>query len=275
MEKFTLFQYPTTPSLSSTIHQTFAEQFQISLEYTLTVAHPGTLAEAVKGFREQEGMGANVTMPLKEEAFGICDQVTPRAIEAKSVNTLLWKNDQCWGDTTDGIGLVRDITQNAGASLRDKTICILGAGGAAAGILGSLLAEEPQRIFLCNRTLSRAQKLCARFDNPKVQVLDFQELSHHATVAPFDWIIKATPTCVIPPHVVKNTWTYDLAYPRIGQGAHTKFVEWSLAQGALGSMDGIGMLVEQAAESFALWHPGKSPQTSPVITYCRSLIAHP
>jgi shikimate dehydrogenase len=156
-------------------------------------------------------------------------------------------------------------------SLQDKVICILGAGGAAAGILAPLLEQAPRELVVCNRTLERAQILCERFNHSACapQALSFSALNAFAENHPIDWIINATPataeSTVLPllPHVVKNARIYELTYSK--NGKTTPFAAWARQHGAIETIDGLGMLVEQAAEGFAIWHPGKHPVTQDII----------
>jgi shikimate dehydrogenase len=271
VKHFTLFRYPSGFSASIQIHQAFAQQFALAIEYTQTVVTPGTLIDAIANFRKTGGVGANVTMPLKEEAFNVCTQRTDRATEAMSVNTLYWDpNNSLWGDNTDGSGFIRDVTVNHHLSFTDKRVCIIGAGGAAAGILGPLILEKPRSITLCNRSLPRAQLLGTRFSNATIipQILDLQQLAMVAKRQPFDWIIKAAPISDIEPDIVKNALVYDLAYAQIGT---TNFVNWCKKNGATIAIDGLGMLVEQAALSFSIWHDGKYPHTQSVIAQLRAM----
>jgi len=265
-KKFTLFRYPMAHSFSDLIHQSFARECQLSVEYTVTEAKPGTLKQQVEIFRKQGGMGANVTIPLKEEAYSICDQLTSRAKHSQSVNTLFWKGDVLWGDNTDGIGLIRDITQNLNYSLKDKVVCILGAGGAAAGIIEPIEAQKSKSILICNRTLSRAQLLVDRFKELEVTPKILSTEDH------VDWIINTTPSDVvleINPNLVKNTLIYELAYSKTKK--HTAFGEWAIVHGAERVFNGIGMLVEQAVEAFMVWHQ-RFPNTQPVISLVRGLL---
>lgn len=269
IKKFTLFRFPIAPSCSPFIHQAFGKQFQISLEYTQTEVKPGTLQQHIEIFKNQGGIGANVTMPLKEEAYALCEKLTPRSQLAKSVNTLFWQDGILWGDNTDGIGFIRDITINHQLSLKNKNICIFGAGGAAAGIIGEIIAQAPKNIFICNRTIHRAVALQERFKelSEKLQVINVEAFNAFSQYS-IDWFINATPSdpsrTLLPldPKFFKNTLIYELSYPK--KGKKTAFAEWAVQQGAKQVFDGIGMLVEQAAESFFVW-TGKFPHTQAVI----------
>lgn len=271
LQKFTLFRFPMANSFSPVIHRTFGQQFGLSIQYTQTEVAPSALKEAIFRFRQDGGIGANVTMPHKEEAFQLCEKVTERAACAQSVNTLFWQDDVLWGDTTDGGGFITDITQNLQLSFRNKTVCILGAGGAASGILGAILQEQPKAVSIYNRNTKRAIALQARFKNAPIDVVQLEELNSVAT-AP-DWIINTTPfsatQLLVPlkPHLMKNTFVYELAYPK--EGELSLFSRWALENGAKGAFDGLGMLVEQAALSFSIWQKGLFPATHSVIKTLR------
>ena len=272
MKKYTLFRYPMASGFSPIIHQAFAKQFNIEIEYTQTEVSPGTLSKAIQTFHAQGGQGANVTMPLKEEAYSLCNQMSARATIAGSVNTLFWKNSELWGDNTDGDGLVRDIIQNKRLQLKDKTLCILGAGGAARGILGPLLLQKPKKIILANRTQERAENVRERFlaSSVPIEVIPFLSLEEIASHTSLDWIFKAVPAIEFAPSVVQNSLVYDLAYSR-GEHPVTAFMQWALDHGATQAFDGLGMLVEQAAMSFSIWNDGKFPDTTSVIELCREI----
>jgi len=267
---FTLFCLPDIFSFSPWIHKNFAQQCHVSLNYTLTQIAPGTLAQAIALFRQQGGMGANVTMPFKQEAFSACQALCPRAQEARSVNTLFWQQDTLWGDNTDGEGLVQDITVNHGYSLQDKTICLLGAGGVSAGIISALLGQGVAKILLCNRTLARAISLAQRFSHKQgaIEVIPIELLPDIHQRYAIDWIIKATPTFMLPSGLATDKLVYDVAYNTIDT---TEFVIDAKAQGATHAFDGLGMLVEQAACSFKLWYKDTYPQTRSVIERLRTI----
>lgn len=262
---YALFRYPLMFSYSPLIHQLMGQQFGLEIQYTQIETPLQTLKTAIYQFRQQGGKGANVTMPLKEEAYSICTQLTPRSTLAQSVNTLFWRGNTLWGDTTDGIGLVRDITINHQQSLANKNILILGAGGAVAGIIGSILEEHPQSVSVFNRTITRTQALAERFP---IQSVTLETVNQ---VGAFDWILNATPltaaaelTASLNPTIFQNAFFYELTYPKMG--THNIFAEFARSQGAAQVYHGLGMLVEQAAESFAIWHEGLQPQTRKIIT---------
>lgn len=267
MNRFAVMGSPISHSLSPRIHQIFASQLGISLTYEAIEVPLGHLNEGVAQFRRQGGAGANITVPLKEEAYALCAHHTERAKEARAVNTLYWKDEQLCGDNTDGAGLVRDLTFNLGLDLAGKRILILGAGGAVRGILSPLLAENPQSIFVVNRTLEKAKTLADRFS---IQATDYQTLNE-GKESPFFLIINATSSSLqaqlppLSPRWIKNAVVIDLAYR---QHQPTIFMQWAESEGALSVHDGIGMLVEQAALSFQRWH-NMSPATQQVIEMLR------
>lgn len=269
-QKFTLFRFPLAHSLSPTIHQAFAAQFNLPITYTQTESPIHALKDKIAHFRRDGGVGANITMPLKEEAYQLCQHHTSRAKIAQSVNTLFWQNDSLWGDNTDGIGFIRDITQNLKHSLENKIICILGAGGAAAGIIHDIAQQNPKHIFICNRTIARAQALNARFHSLNLSVITLETLNKMDSP---DWIISTTPfsaTHLLFPleaRLLQNTYLYELCYAKSGETSALS--QCAKASGASGIYDGLGMLVEQAAISFSVWQHGLFPQTQDIIANLR------
>lgn len=256
---------PISHSLSPTIHALFAKQTHQVLEYCAILVKPGQFREAVSLFQQQGGKGLNITLPFKEEAWTLATSLSQRAKQAKAVNTLCFTDDnQIIGDNTDGVGLCRDLEQNLAVSLRNKIILIIGAGGAARGIIGPLLECGPQQIIIANRTKSKAELLASEFSFEKsIEAKSFEALSGQSV----DIIINAASTTLhgicpdLPPDLsVKNGVCYDLAY---GKNPNP-FLLWGNQHGAKLLVDGIGMLVEQAAESFYLWR-GVRPQTKPIL----------
>lgn len=271
MKYFAVFGDPISHSLSPQIHEAFALQFAISLRYERIRVPSGDLKANIQAFRQQGGKGANITLPLKQEAFTLCEQLSNRALEAQAVNTIGWnENGELWGDNTDGEGFICDVVNNHQLSLNDKRILLLGAGGAARGILAPILAQSSMLVVV-NRDLSRAEHLVAHY--PQVKVMTYDQLAQ-AAQAPFDYIINATSASLseslppIPPHVIQNACCIDLAYRAQGL---TPFLQWAKDLQASYIMDGLGMLVEQAAIGFALWH-GHKPSTAPVLQQLRASI---
>lgn len=260
---------PINHSKSPQIHAEFAKQTQQELIYSAMLVPVGNFDMAVKDFFKGSGKGLNVTVPFKEKAFRFADQLTPRAKSAQAVNTLkLCDNGTIIGDNTDGVGLVQDLTANLGVVIEGKRLLILGAGGAVRGVLKPLLAENPRSITIANRTVSKAEQLA----------YDFAELGNvdgcgfHDLIGSFDLIINGTSASLqgeLAPiedeTIAPNTQVYDMMY-----GAEpTKFMTWAMQRGCQNAYDGLGMLVEQAAESFALWR-GTKPNTKDVIADIRS-----
>jgi len=262
---YAVFGYPIKHSKSPRIHQLFAEQTQQVIEYTAQEIPAERFGESVKAFFSQGGKGLNCTLPLKELAWVFADITTKRAELSKAVNTLLIQDDdRILGDNTDGCGLITDLTINHGISLEASRILILGAGGACRGILAPILERSPRQLILANRTRQKASDLAAEFCLfGDVEGSGFAELKGQQ----FDLIINATSASLndeLPPLeddiLAKDGVCYDLAYGN----RPTAFVRWGVEQKAKKSLDGLGMLVEQAAESFFLWRKIR-PQTQPVI----------
>ena len=260
--------HPIAHSQSPRIHALFAAQTHQSLEYQAILVEPGGFAAAAQTFRASGGKGLNVTIPFKQDAWVYADLLSARAERAGAVNTLIFETGGIRGDNTDGVGLVRDLTVNHRYPLAEKRILLLGAGGAARGVLPSLLAERPAQLVIANRTAEKALGLALRFnDLGRVSGCGFAELAERQ----FDLIINATSAGLgdaVPPLpdavLAVEGWCYDLMYGR----EPTAFVRWGREHGAVQSLDGVGMLVEQAAESFRLWR-GVSPETKPVIAVLR------
>ena len=207
-------------------------------------------------------------MPFKEDACQAMDVLTPRAEQAEAVNTIWFESDgRRFGDTTDGAGLVRDLARH-GIALEDRRLLILGAGGAVRGVLGEVMEQRPAGLLIVNRTLDRARELRDRFSSHwDIDICGFEELAARGR---FDVVINAIPaglTAALPPlpdDLVRDGDCYDMVY---GDTA-TPFVTWAREHGARSANDGLGMLVEQAAESFTIWR-GVRPQTEPVIEMLR------
>jgi shikimate dehydrogenase len=254
MSRFAVFGSPVAHSLSPLIHHAFAQRLALSITYERILTPAGELKVALQRFREQGGSGANITIPLKVEAYELCAHLSKAATSAMAVNTLYWEKNQLCGDNTDGEGLVRDLTLNLGMSLKGSRILILGAGGAVRGILAPLLAEDPQAIVIVNRTPQKAQTLAAR--DPKLVSYSFEGLQN-ANEYSFSLVINATSASLqdallpLAPKWVKGTVAIDLAYR---QQQPTVFQQWATQHGATQSFDGVGMLIEQAALSFQRWH---------------------
>ncbi|MCP0912810.1 shikimate dehydrogenase [Legionella sp. 27cVA30] len=254
---------PVEHSLSPFIHQAFARQVKIELIYEKININLPDFAAQVRDFFRAGGNGLNITLPCKQQAFTLAHIATQRCQTAKAANTLWMQNGALHADNTDGIGLIRDLQRHM--DVENKKILLLGAGGAARGIIGNLLAANPARFVIANRTFAKAEMLSLEF--PLLKPLHFNELDEG-----FDLIINSTAASLegsniaLPPVVFSTKpLCYDLAYQAHGQ---TPFVMWAVAQQCEGR-DGLGMLVEQAAEAFYIWH-GVKPATKAVLEELRS-----
>lgn len=263
LKKYAVLGNPITHSLSPQIHQLFAAQFNIELSYERILAPLDGFAKTLRTFQQSGGLGVNVTVPFKIEAAHLVHEKTTQASIAGAVNTITFQQNKWLGDNTDSVGLLRDLTQNLGIDLAHRTILILGAGGATQGILQPLFSASPASITIANRTLATAEKLAADFSHfGQCIACDLINLPQHA----FDLIINATAagvkgeTLSLPDHLIKQTICYDLNYGAAAQ----LFLNWAKQQGAKMCYDGLGMLVEQAAEAFYIWH-GVRPETQSVI----------
>lgn len=269
MDKYCVFGNPIKHSRSPFIHQSFAKTTQQPLHYDTCLVKLDGFTEAVHDFIAKEGKGANVTVPFKEQALTLSDELSDRARLAGAVNTLVFKGGKIYGDNTDGEGLVQDLLRNE-VQLEDSCILLLGAGGAAKGVILPLLAQNPQSITIANRTISKAEKLIDRFNNDKLTACGFEQTADQA----FDIIINATSASlsgklpVISTSIIKsNTVCYDMVYGK----SLTPFLAWAQVQGAKRVIDGLGMLVGQAAESFNIWR-GVKPSVNPVIHELRASV---
>jgi shikimate dehydrogenase len=260
--------HPVAHSRSPHIHGLFGEQFDLAVEYPLFDVLPEDFASFIKHREEAHQTGLNVTLPHKQAAHALCEVLTDRAWQAGAVNTLWWEGRVLHGDNTDGIGLVRDLTLHLGVVLKGLRVMVVGAGGACRGILGPLLEAGVGSVCISNRTVERAQAL-ARVFAEKAE-LDWCALDQHHDQG-VDLLINAT-SCghagrfpdLHNSVLGKDTICYDLSY---GPAA-TPFLEWSRQGRARLVVDGLGMLVEQAAESFHRW-TGCKPDTAAVLAAMR------
>lgn len=269
---YAVIGHPVTHSKSPRIHSLFAQQTGEPVEYTAIQAPLDGFEDTVRQFFARGGKGLNVTVPFKEQAWQLADRRTERAGPAGAANTLFQdENGALVADNTDGVGLVRDLTANLGVALNGRRLLLLGAGGAVRGVLGPLLAERPAEVVIANRTLVRAQALVEQFaagaEVPAIRACGFE-----APDSPFDLVINGTSASLqgdlppLSPNVITaDTVVYDMMYSL----QTTTFNQWALAHGAVRVYDGLGMLVEQAAESFRVWR-GVRPQTAPVIERLRT-----
>lgn len=264
-DRYVLFGHPVSHSWSPFIHGMFAKQAGLAIEYGLMDVAPERFRKALLDFFVGGGQGANVTLPHKQAAAEVVNELTPRAARAQAVNTVATRpGNKLLGDNTDGAGLVRDLTMNLGVGITGRRLLLLGAGGAIRGVLPPLLAEQPAEVLIANRTGSRAERLAAEFvDLGRVRGVAFAEIDAER----WDVIINGTSASLagevpdLPAAAIgRHTVCYDMAYAR----DQTPFQRWAAARGARRSHKGWGMLVEQAAESYLLWH-GVRPETRPVM----------
>jgi shikimate dehydrogenase len=262
-DRYAVIGHPVAHSKSPWIHAEFARQTRQALEYGRIEAPLDGFARAVDEFRAAGGRGANVTLPFKEQAFHYCaGAVTERAGAAGVVNTLVVEEGRVRGDNTDGVGLLRDLETNLARKIAGARLLLLGAGGAAQGVLGPLLGAGPQRLVVANRTAGRARELARRFG---AAGCSYEELGGEQ----FDLLVNATSAGLAgeaPPLSARAFAPGALAYDMV-YGRDTPFLAMARAAGAV-ACDGSGMLVEQAAESFFLWR-GLRPDTAPVLAALR------
>lgn len=266
---------PVAHSRSPRIHALFAAQTGQAIDYGRLLCPLDTFKATLSQFVQQGARGCNVTVPFKFEAFEMAARHTERAVLAQAANTLRFDAQAEGGwlaDNTDGVGLVRDITANAGVPLRGRRVLLLGAGGASAGVLGPLIEERPSELVLANRTLDKARVLVERHQAWAARhgvVLHARALADAGEA--FDVLVNGTAASLsgdevpVGPQALKpGALALDMMY---GPAAHP-FLDWARAQGAT-ARDGLGMLVEQAAESFLLWR-GVRPDTAPVLALLRA-----
>jgi shikimate dehydrogenase len=267
--RYVVIGNPIAHSKSPDIHARFAAQTQQHLDYARLLAPLDGFAAAVRDFIAQGGQGANVTVPFKLDAHALATRLTARARAAGAVNTLHFTGDDILGDNTDGIGLVADIVRNAGVVIAGKKVLLLGAGGAARGVVLPLLAEQPAELVIANRTPATAEELVRQFAaQGPVRAALFAQLQQ-----PFDIVINATSaslSAAVPPISANVLQGTTLAYDMMYGAQPTVFLQFAAAHGAL-VRDGLGMLVEQAAESFFLWR-GVRPDTAPVLAALRAAL---
>lgn len=271
MERYAVIGDPVTHSLSPVIHAWFAAQTGKEIHYRQMNVAAADFEAAVQEFRQADGCGLNVTVPHKEAALDLAKQIMPHARAAGAANWLSFEEDAIVAGNTDGSGLVRDLTATLGLNLSGMQILLLGAGGAARGVLGPLLGCAPQRLTVANRTPERAHTLVASYEtSANLAACGLEDLGDTS----FDLILNATAAGLsdspmnLPASILdaERTVCYDLMY-----GADTAFLAWARQAGCTHVCDGLGMLVEQAAESFELWH-GVRPDTESVRDRLRSAI---
>ncbi|SFU33211.1 shikimate dehydrogenase [Nitrosospira multiformis] len=265
---------PVAHSKSPLIHARFARQTGQDIHYEAILAPLDGFVETVVAFRQRGGKGANVTVPFKLEACALSSRLTERAKAAGAVNTLVFEADDILGDNTDGAGLVRDIVVNLGYALGGQRVLLMGAGGAARGVIRPVLEHEPAVLTIANRTRQKADDLQQLFaSSGNVVSTAYGDLRGQE----FDLVINATSASLhgdLPPQPKGIFAAASLAYDMMYGKGHTPFLQFAQQQGAARLADGIGMLVEQAAESFFLWR-GTRPETEPVIEMLRSSLGSP
>ena len=274
MKHYAVFGHPVAHSLSPRIHAAFGRDTGIAIDYLAIDADVGSFRARLEEFAARGGAGANVTLPLKQEALALCADVTERARRAGAVNTLVRNGDDWHGDNTDGEGLVRDLTGRHGLDLRARRTLLIGAGGAARGVAPSLLDAGIGDLYIVNRTSSRADALADLLGQPgRVHP---RHLADIGTLGEFELVVNATSAArggempTLPRSLVgRRMAAVDLNY---GEAA-TPFLAWGRASGAYAVVDGLGMLVEQAALSFARWH-GARPETDEIYGELRAEHAH-
>lgn len=263
-DQYAVFGNPIGHSKSPLIHAAFARQTGQDIVYAAIEAPVDGFAGALDAFVAAGGRGANVTVPFKQQAFSRADRRTPRAELAGAVNTLIVDGAQLLGDNTDGCGLLRDITHNHRCAVAGQRVLLLGAGGAARGVVGPLLEARPQSLTIANRTVATALQLGERFAPlGPVRGCGYDALAGMT----FDIVIDATSASLaaaLPPLPPGIFAAGSLAYTMMYGRTDSPFLTFARQQGAARSVDGLGMLVEQAAESFFLWR-GVRPQILPVI----------
>jgi len=284
--RLAVFGSPIRQSSSPAIHGMFAEQCGLDVDYQAIEATAESFAGLLQALAAQGGRGCNVTVPLKKQAWQLAQRASLSAQRAQAANTLVFESDHDWyADNTDGRGLVQDLSGNLGQPIRASRICIIGAGGAAAGILGDLLVQEPKCITIANRTLERARDLQQTFSTglaapatetsepgpTPVPVVSAISLDDLGIATPFDLVINATSLghkgqhpALLPTLFLPGSLCYDLNY-----GAASEPLKVHCRAAGIRYQDGLGMLVEQAALSFQLW-TNRKPDTTPVLQALRS-----
>ncbi|WP_374961895.1 shikimate dehydrogenase [Spongiibacter tropicus] len=274
VDQYAVFGNPIKHSKSPQIHAAFAEQTGQTLHYRAHKVELGRFAEVAAEFFRNGGRGLNITVPFKLDAFEFADELSGRARLAGAVNTLASGEDgRIYGDNTDGVGMVRDMNDNLGWQISGRRVLVLGAGGAVRGILGPMLKQRPERLLVVNRTASKAESLAELFaDMGDVSGGGYELLSE----GQFDLIVNGTSASMsgdlppLPGSILSNDCcAYDMMY-----GADpTPFMRWAASEAAWAVSDGLGMLVEQAAESFCIWR-GVRPDTKPVIEMIRQSLSN-
>ena len=273
LDRYGVMGNPIAHSKSPQIHRLFADQVGQAVSYEALLAPLDGFADAVAQFHADGGKGLNITVPFKEHAWQLVNELSPRAELAGAVNTIKFEDDGAWfGDNTDGVGLVRDITVNHAIGLSGRRVLLLGAGGAIRGVLQPLLEQNPEAILVANRTADKAVELAKIFNRlGEIHGVGLDTLAGQQ----FDVIVNGTAASLhgaelpLPDDLLAaGGCCYDMMY----SAEATVFQHWARGHGARLALDGLGMLVEQAAESFFLWR-GVRPDTVPVIEAVRGAMA--
>ncbi|KUM02402.1 shikimate dehydrogenase [Chromobacterium subtsugae] len=271
-DRYAVIGNPISHSQSPFIHQEFARALGQDISYEKLFAELGAFRPQVEAFVAAGGKGLNITLPFKGDAFRFAQEVTERARAAEAVNTLTFRDGKVYGDNTDGVGLVRDIVENLDYPIAGQRVLILGAGGAVRGVLEPILQQKPASLTIANRTVIKAEALAHHFARyGKVEAVGYDALAGRS----FDIIINATSTSLsneMPPlpHGVFTART--LAYDMVYSSGLTPFLQRAQGENAGMLADGLGMLVEQAAESFSIWR-GIQPDTRKVTNMLREVLA--
>jgi shikimate dehydrogenase len=271
MDRYAVIGNPVAHSKSPIIHAEFARQTGQALSYGALYSEVPDFEAAVKRFRDEGGRGLNVTVPFKHRAYALSERRTDRAECAQSVNTLTFDSSGISGDNTDGAGLVCDLIRNLGCELHARRILLMGAGGAAYGVCGPLLAQQPALLTVANRSVEKAMTLCEHFNSGDagavLRACGYGDLAGEV----FDLVINATSAGLLdtmPPLptglFARGALAYEMVYGKV-----TPFLEFAAREGARAA-DGLGMLVEQAAESFHVWL-GVRPRTEAIIAQLRAV----
>ena len=274
MDKYLVLGNPIDHSLSPSIHRMFAQQTKIEITYDKKLVEFNQFDREIDSLVEKGFLGFNVTVPFKEDAFAKVNMANDCASAAQAVNTIKVTGDSdLYGFNTDGVGLIRDLVDRMGLTLSGSRILVIGAGGAAKGVVAALLGHGPDSVVIANRTMEKAKKLVTQFkeinQDAVIKCLELDKLDDG-----FDLIINSTSIGLagefnlLDDYVVKKKFCYDLAY-----GASARFASWARNVGALKVADGLGMLVEQAAESFFIWR-GLRPETQQVLDTIRNQLIH-
>lgn len=270
-DRYAVVGNPISHSQSPLIHAEFARQLGQTIEYEKMLAPLDGFAATAQQFAAEGGKGLNITIPFKLDARQLATQLTARARAADAVNTLTFKDGEIFGDNTDGVGLVRDITENLDFPIEGKRILILGAGGAVRGVLLPLLEAKAASLTIANRTVSKAQDLARHFaPQGEIEALSYEALAGRK----FDIIINGTSTSLnneLPPIPEGIFAEGSLAYDMVYSAGLTPFLKRGQIERAAMLADGLGMLVEQAAESFLIWR-GVMPNTRPVMGVLREVL---